>query len=286
MSMMNIGAAGAGDAGKGAGSGADDAENKNGQGAAGAGDAGKGDAGAGDTGKGAGEAKHDGEFDVNAIGEDLKNGDVYKNGLFFGKYKTLGEAAKGLKEITGQVRNAEKAPDEYDFSKLKVEGHDGLTVDKEDPIAKALLPVMKELNLPQATVEKLAAAYLPAFMGTQIDPKKEMEALGKDGDAMIKNFNEATANAPKEIKDALDRLDFTADQLRVLNWALAGKVEAAIPARTTTTPTESAAALKDKAFAYKTQHAKTIESNEEQQKEYQNLMDAWARADDAEKSKK
>lgn len=278
MSMGNQGGQGGGAQGGNSGTSADDAANKDGQGAEGGSN--------GDQGVKGGEARNEGDFDVNAIGEDLKNGDVYKNGLFFGKYKNLGEAARGIKELTGKMVNAEKAPDEYDFSKLKIEGHDGLTVDKDDPIAKAMLPVLKELNLPQATVDKLAAAYLPAFMGMQVNEQKEFESLGADGKAMIENFNEMTANAPKDIKDALDRMPFTADAMRVINWALSGKVEAAIPARSNATPAESAAVLKDRAFAYKQQHVKTIEANPEQQAEYQRLMEIAMKADEAEKAKK
>lgn len=281
MSMMNQG--GTGDAGgQGGNGGAADDANKNGGGVSG--DANNGANG----GEGAGkEAVHDGEFDVNAIGEDMKNPEVYKNGLFAGKYKTLAEWAKGTKEITSKVREPAKAPDEYDFSKLKIEGHDGVTVDKDDPIAKALLPVMKELGLSQEQADKLAAAYLPAFMAGQPDPAKERAALGDKGDAMIKNFNDTVADAPKEIKEALDRLPFSADLTRVLDWAFAGKVEAAIPARLNGAEGKNAAQLKQEAFDYKAKHSKTIESNPEQQQEYQRLMDAWGKADEAEaKAKK
>lgn len=285
MSLLNTG--GAAGADKGGAAGADDAAAKAAAAGGDAGGADKGGAGVEGGDKGAAkDAVRDGEFDVNAIGEDLKNPDVYKNGLFFGKYKNLGEAAKGLKEVVGKMVEKTKAPDKYDFSKLKIDGLDGVTVDESDPIAQAMLPVLKDLGVPQEQADKLAAAYLKAFMGTQVDPAKEIEALGKDAPAMLENLKELMPTLSKEDQEDLLEVTKTAAGVRILNKFSKGRIEADIPAKLPGAEGKSAAALKDEAFAYREKHAKSIEANEEQQKEYNRLMELWAKADEAEKKAK
>lgn len=282
MSMAGAAAA-AGGNGQG-GEGAGEAENKAGTGAAGAGDGGDG---GGEGGKQQLNTTGDDSFDINAIGDDLKNPDVYKDGKYFGKYKSLGEAAKGLKELAGKMVNREgKAPEKYDFKDLKIEGHDGLTVDENDPVAKAALPVLKKFGLNQAEANELAAAVLPALAAPKIDEKAEMEALGKDAQAILANVGETIAGAPKEISEALGRLDFSADLTKVLNWAFEGKVEQKIPTKLPGAEGKTSAQLQDEAFAYKNKHAKTIEGDETQQKEYQRLMTLAMQAGEMEEKAK
>lgn len=275
MSLLNNGGAGGGAGGTGNGAdGADDAAAK----VAGAGGEG-GESGAGDAGG-------QDNFDINSLGDELKNPDIYKDGKFFGKYTKLGEVGNAIKELTGKMRNAPKAPDNYDFSKVKVEGHDDAKVDLEDPIAKAMLPVFKKHGISQDVADELASTYLGAFLGGQVNAEAELKALGKDGPAMIDNINEMMKGMSKEDQEDILAVTTSAAGVRALHKALSGRVEPVIPPRLPGSEGKSATQLKDEAFAYKEKHAKTIEGDVAQQDHYDALMKAWAAADEDEKKSK
>lgn len=279
MTLLNNGGAGGGAGGASGGeAGADDNANKGGTGG-----------GVDENANGgAGSDSGDENFDVNAIGDDMKNPEVYKDGKFFGKYKSLGEVGKGLKELTGKMVNGSKAPDKYDFSKVKVEGHDDLKVDLEDPMSKAILPLLKKHNISQEAADDLAQAYLSTTMAGMVDPDKEFASLGKDGPAMVDNIRDVLKDADAETRAFVEEATKTAAGVRAMNWALGKQVrdDTPVPGRANGAPQKSAAELKSAAFAYKDQHKNTIEGDETQQGEYNRMMHEAMQAEENEAKRK
>jgi hypothetical protein len=255
-------------------------------------DAGKAD----DASKSSDNEKETGDkkFDLDEIGEDLmealKDEAVFKDGLYAGKYKSLGEWAKATQELNGKLREkGAQAPDEYDFSEIKIDGHDDVKFDPEDPFAKAMLPVMKKHNISQEAAAELAAEFMKTQVGQVVNSEEELKKLGGDWKDQLTKVNdfakEKLADADDDVKNELNLLTTTAAGVKLAN-ALMGSGASVIPDDGDDYSHKSAQEWKDEAFDYREKHKATFDSSPDQQKIYDELLTKGIKAELVEKSRK
>lgn len=237
----------------------------------------------GGDGGGAGAAGDGGTLDVSKFGDEFKNPEVYKDGKLFGEFADLASVGKALSEARTKAGAAPKAPDQWDFSAVKLEKFPEAKVDMEDTTAKVMMPLMQKAGLSQEQANILAAGWLEMELSGAIDPQKELAALGREGQAMINNVADIAKTAPKDLQADIEALTTTAAGIRVLHWALQGKVEGKISAEIANRPVQSAVELKAAAFKYKEDNAKTIESDPAQQRQYRDMLSAAMAAEETEK---
>lgn len=238
---------------------------------------------------GDGSSTNAADFTAESFAEALKNEDVYKDGKIFGKYTSIEEAAKGHKELMGQLVNRPKAPDEYDLGKVAVKDKPDLKINAEDPYTKAMLPVMKKHNISQEAFNDLAAVFLETQAGSFIDSKAEMATLGANAQALVDNVaTHVLAKAPDNLKQKILNVTATADGIEVLNYMLKGKVETPIPVDASTQSKKSSKEWGAEAAEYDKKHKLTIGMDQSQQQHYEHLrkMEAEAKLEEEGKAKK
>lgn len=214
--------------------------------------------------------------------EALKNEDVYKDGLYFGKYKTMEEAAKGIKELKGKLDQKNvSAPEEYDFSELKIEGYDDAKFDPEHPLAKELLPLMKEKNIPQEAAADMAKAFMAWELSQMPDPDKEIEKLGPQWKEQIQAVADYAKGLPKEdeaVRDAIVNATKTAEGVQMITHFMNKQASVTVPDNADDFSRKSAREWEEEAFAYRDKHSATIDSDKKQQDHYDNLLSKAAQA--------
>lgn len=220
-------------------------------------------------------------FSTEAFSNAMKNPEIFKDGKLFGIWPSFEEAAKGVSNLQGKLREkSPEAPEAYDFSKVQVKDKPDLKVDGESPVAKAMLPAFKEAKLTQEQANVLAGAFLQFEDGLMIDAKAEMTKLGEKGQAMVDNVKHHVLDkAPDDLKKSIEAVTLTADGIKVLNWLLEGRVEGTVPAESAAgAVSKTSQQWFDEAQEYRTKHEKTIAGDAGQQKHYMNLMRQGAEA--------
>lgn len=229
------------------------------------------------------------EIAAKEIIEQLGNEEIFKDGMFLGKYKTLEEMAKGHKSLAEMATKKQpKAPDEYDTKQFKIEGVDGYEFDPEHPLSKAALPVLKELGMSQENANKLINAALKA---QYVDPAAELKKLSDNQEEAVGLFKEVHGfleqNVPEELRDAAAMFTETADGVKLIKHLMGLQLDRELPDDNGALEAgRSAEQLQQEAFDYYDKHVKTIGNSPNQQAEYQRLMDVAGKAKIAAKKNK
>lgn len=227
-------------------------------------------------------------FTSDGFNEAIKNPSVLKDGKLFGMWPSFEEAAKGISNLQGKLREKNPgAPDNYDGANIKVENFPDVKFDAESDVSKAMLPVMKEAGITQAQFEKLVPAFMAYEQSGIIDSKAELSKLGDNGTAMINNVSEHVfSKAPENLKEAIKEITSTAAGIQVLDWMLQGKVEGNIPANSDPLAmNKTSQELFDEAYEYQQKHKETIDGDLGQQQHYMSLMEKAAEKKQKERQK-
>lgn len=220
-------------------------------------------------------------FSTEGFTAAMKNPEILKDGKLFGIWPSFEEAAKGVSNLQGKLREkSPDAPETYDFSKVQVKDKPDLKVDGESQVAKAMLPAFKEAKLTQEQANVLAGAFLQFEDGLMIDAKAEMTKLGEKGQAMVDNIKQHVLDkAPDDLKKSIEAVTLTADGIKVLNWLLEGRVEGTIPNDSAAGEmSKTSQQWFDEAQEYRTKHKDTLAGDAGQQKRYMELMRKGAEA--------
>jgi hypothetical protein len=220
----------------------------------------------------------------------LKNPDVFKDGLYFGKFKNIEEAGKGFKELkTAFDKKAKVAPETYDVSKFKIDGVDDFEFDPEHGLSKVALPFLKKIGATQEEAEELINQALKAQYVNPRDELKKIHENEKEAISIFQGVKKFVAdNVPKELQDEAERFTETAAGVKLIRFFMEERLDREIPdSAANGSQAQSYQEMMDAAFDYKEKHKKTIRGNPDQQAEYNRLMEKASRAKlDAQKIKR
>jgi hypothetical protein len=227
----------------------------------------------------------DSQYDAFGDLRDYKD----EQGLYFGRYKSIPDAFKGLEELQkelGRIKR-EKSPEAPETYTPVTLGEDmpetvrGLEIKPdEDPLYQHFAPVFKELALTQEQVEKLVKANIQYSLSQTLDLEAEKKKLGGEAEAIIGDVVHYTQKRNTEGMKVLAELaGQNADALKELHMLVKQGGEKAIPGRIGEgVAPKTWQELRDEAWAYRQQHKDTIDSNPSQQQKYQDLMSAMSKA--------
>lgn len=129
------------------------------------------------------------------------------------KYKSVAEQAKAYVEAQKRLGAFKGAPEQYDLNAQEGD----IKFQEADPVIKEFLDDAKANNVSQEYVNKLLNTYAKAIKMSKPDPKKELEALGPNGQQDLVTLGKwADNNLSKDESTAFRNMITTAESVRIL----------------------------------------------------------------------
>lgn len=188
-------------------------------------------------------------FEMIGLGDGL-----HENGKLFGKFDKPADLAKSYRELekkmTLDAKNV-KAPEKYEFN------YDGDTfkkagVNSEDALLQKVLPVFKDANLPQETVDKILETVLQHNTEGMVSYEDEVAKLGGDKDAIISDLVAfSSKNLSKDEVNVFNNIAITADGTKLLHKLVGMTREMNIPAQASAVDSKTATQLEADAIDFR-----------------------------------
>lgn len=195
--------------------------------------------------------------------------------LFAGKYKTLEDFETGHKELVQKLTEKRpEAPEEYKFD---FSGHETLSKQDinigEDPLFKEMLPMFKELNMSQDSVNKVVTKFLEQEMLNVPDMGDELAKLGPRGSETVKRVESFVGKNLDENEQVMAReLATTAAGVKLLDKFAAMVSERPIPTEANFSPEKTQTELMSEAMRIR-DTTPNFEVDTKAQAIYEQLMD-------------
>ena len=182
----------------------------------------------------------DGSAPAWSWGEDLPGEGDAPEWLKADKYSSVADQAKAYTDLEKKFGSFTGAPDEYavpaaeSFSDIELPEGVDFTIDAEDPLLVAFMPVAKDMGLSQEGFDKVMGVYINQqvadYSATMTTAAEEKKALGDNADERLSNVESwAKANFDQSTFDKLRDLLTTADAVDVAEQLISKTRNASLP---------------------------------------------------------